>query len=81
MGGHGVLGQKPLNTQHREGRCTHKSPIMRRANALRESSKINSLKLNAASHNISSWYTDTDGFLEHSRSGGGLDYKGPSSRR
>ena len=32
--------------------------------------KNNSLKLNAASHNNASWYTDTDGFLEHSPSRG-----------
>ena len=31
--------------------------------------KTNSLKLNAASHNNASWYTDTDGFLEHLSSG------------
>ena len=35
-----------------------------------------SLKLNAASHNNASWYADTDGFLEHSSSGGNLYYKG-----
>ena len=28
-----------------------------------------SLMPNAASHNNASWYTDTDGFLEHSLSG------------
>ena len=39
--------------------------------------KKNSLKPNAASHNNASWYTDTDGFLEHSPSGGNLYYKGP----
>ena len=32
--------------------------------------KNNSLKPNAASHNNASWYTDTDGFLEHSPSWG-----------
>ena len=30
--------------------------------------KNNSLKLNAASHTTTSWYIDTDGFLEHSPS-------------
>ena len=30
----------------------------------------NSLNPNAASHNNTSWYTSTDGFLEHSPSGG-----------
>ena len=32
----------------------------------------NSLKLNAASHTTTSWHPDTDGFLEHSPSGGSL---------
>ena len=36
----------------------------------------NSLKPNAASHNNTSWYTDTDGFLEHSPSRRSLYYKG-----
>ena len=40
------------------------------------SKKISSLKLNAASHNNASWYTDLDGFLEHSPSQGSLYYKG-----
>ena len=38
----------------------------------------NSLKLNAASHNDASWYTDTDWFLEHSSSRGSLYYQGPT---
>ena len=38
----------------------------------------NSLKQNAASHNNASWYTDTDGFLEHSPSGRSLYYHDPS---
>ena len=41
-----------------------------------ESSKKNSPKPNAASHNNASWYTDTDGFIEHSPTRGSL-YKGP----
>ena len=36
----------------------------------------NSLKQNAASHNTTNWYTDIDGFLEHSPSRGSLYYKG-----
>ena len=36
---------------------------------------------NATSHNNTSWYTDTDGFLEHSLSKESLYYKGPPSRR
>ena len=45
-----------------------------------ESSK-NSLKPNSASYNNASWYTDTDGFLEHSPSGGSLYYKGPALQK
>ena len=41
-----------------------------------ESLQKNSLKTNAASHKNTSWYTDTEGFLEHSPSGGSLFYKG-----
>ena len=37
--------------------------------------KTQSLKLNAASHNNDSWYTDTDGLLQYSPSGGSLYYK------
>ena len=39
--------------------------------------KQNSLKLNASSHNNASWYTDTDGLLEHAPSGGSLYYEWP----
>ena len=37
-----------------------------------------SLKLNTASHKDASWYTDTDGFLEHLPSWGSLCYEGPT---
>ena len=68
-GSHAVFGQKLLDTQHRVGRSTCKSPIMKWANMSKESSK-NSQKLKeAAPHKNASWYTDTDGFLEHSPSG------------
>ena len=40
-----------------------------------------SLKLNAASRNNTSWSTDTDGFLEHSPSRGSLYYKRPSLQK
>ena len=65
------FGQKLLNTQHSLGRCAPKSPIMKWANMFRVFKK-NSLKLHTASHNNTNWYTDTDGFLEHSPSGGSL---------
>ena len=45
-GVHAVFAQKLLNTQRGVGRCAHKSPIMKWANALKESSKKNSLKPN-----------------------------------
>ena len=68
-----------LNIHHSVGRCAHKSPTMKWANLLKDSKK-NALKPNTASHNTS-WYTDADGFLEHSPSQGSLYYKGPLSRR
>ena len=43
--------------------------------------KKNSLKLTVASHNNASWYADTDGFLEHSPSGGSLYNKGPTLQK
>ena len=43
--------------------------------------KKNSVKPNTASHNHSSWCTDTDGFLEHSPSRGRLYYKGPALQK
>ena len=45
--------------------------------------KKNSLKLNAACHSPGNtlWYTDTNGFLEHSTSGGSLYYKGPAIQK
>ena len=43
--------------------------------------KEHSLKPNAGSHNNASWCTDTDGFLEHSPSGGSLYYKGPTLQK
>ena len=77
-GGHAIFAQKLLSTQGVVGRCAGKSLIMKWANALKESKKKNSLKQNAASHNNASWYTDTDGFLEHSPS---LYYKEPALQK
>ena len=68
-------------TEHSEqsvGRCANESPVMKWANALEESSEKNSLKPNTASHNTTIWYTDTDGFLEHSPRRGSLYYKEPA---
>ena len=66
-----MFGQKLLNTECCVGTWAHKSPTMKWANMLTEPSKKFT-----ASHNNTSWYTDTDGFLEHSSSGGNLYYKG-----
>ena len=77
-GGYVVFGQKLLNTQRGVGRYTCKSPIMKWTNAL--SLQKNSLKLNTASHNNTSWYTDADGCLEHLPSRW-VYYRGPPSRR
>ena len=79
--GHAVLGKKLLNTQCGMGGCTHKSPIMKWAKALKASSKKNSLKLNTASHNNASWYTSTDGTLERSLRRGSLYYKRPTLQK
>ena len=73
LGVHAIFGQKLLDTQRRVSRCAHKSAIMKWANTL--SLQKNSLKLKAASHNNASWYTDTDGFLEHSLSRRSLYHK------
>ena len=43
--------------------------------------KKNSLKPNMASHNTTSWHTDTDGFLEHSPSRGSLYYMEPTLQK
>ena len=80
-GGHAVFGQKLLNIQSGVGRYACKSPIMKWANLLKESSKKISLKLNAAFHNYTSWYMDTDGFLEDSPRGRSLYYKGPAVQK
>ena len=71
---------KTLTTQRSVGRCACKSPIMKWANTLKSLQK-NSLKLDTASHNNTSWYTDTDGFLEHSPSRGSLHFKGPALQK
>ena len=76
MGVMPFLVKKMLNTQRGAGRCAHKSPIMKWANVLKIL-KQNSLRPKATSHNKGNWYTDADGFLECSPSGGSLYYKAP----
>ena len=76
-GAHAVFGQKLLNIQCSVGRHTlihHPSWNGQVCWVF----KKHSLKPNATSHDDASWYTDTDGFLEHSPSGGSLYYKGPA---
>ena len=56
-----------VNYPHEMGKCVERD--------------FKKLKLKAASHNTTSWYTDTDWFLEHSPSGGDLYYKGPTLQK
>ena len=79
-GDHAIFGQKLLTTQHSVGRCARKSPSVKWANALKESSK-KFPEADAASHSSASWYSDRDGFLEHSPSREGLYYKGPALQK
>ena len=80
--GHGsrvVFAQKMLNTQQGVGRCTLLEITHgEMGKHVERVFKKNSLKLNAASHNNTSSYIGTDGFLERSPSGGSLYYKGPA---
>ena len=71
------FGQKLLNTQKCGQVClliTHHEM----GKHVERVFKKNALKLNIASHNR---YTGTDGFLEHSPSGGSLYYKGPALQK
>ena len=79
-GGQADIGQKLLSTHWDVDRYARISPIMEWANVLKVFKKI-SLKPNATSLNTTSWYTDTDGFLEHSHRGGSLYYKGPALQK
>ena len=79
--GHAIFSQKLLNTQCGVGRCTHKSLIMKWANAFRVFKKKNSPKPNAASCNNVSRYTDSNGFLEHSPSRESLYCKGTTLQK
>ena len=62
------------------GRCAHKYPH-EMSKYVERVFKKNSLKPNTASHNNTSWYPDTDGFLEYSPSWGSLYYKGPALQK
>ena len=71
--------QKLLNTQCIVGRCAHKSPGYETGKCVVLKKK--SLKMNAASHNNASWYTNTDGLLEHSLRKVSLYHKGPELKK
>ena len=73
-GGHAVFGENLLNTQHSVGRCVRKSPTMKWANALKESSK----KFTEAECSLSHWYR---WFLEHLPSRGNLHNKGSALQK
>ena len=74
--GHAVLGQKLLNTVQC-GQVHSSITHCEMGECVERVFKKNSLKPNTGCHNNVSWYTDTDGFLEHSPSRGSLYYKGP----
>ena len=63
IGGLAIFGQKLLNTQRGVGAYAYKLPNP--SICVERVFKKNLLKPNAASHNDTSWYTDTDVFLEH----------------
>ena len=73
------FGQKLLSTQCGGDRYTHKSPVMKGENVFRVFKK-SSLKPNTASHNNTNWYTDTDGFLQHSLAGKACTTRDPLLR-
>ena len=75
-----VFCQKLLNTQHRVGKCTGKSSIMKWANVLKESSEEFTNTKCILSQQCQ-WYPDTEGLLEHSPSGGAYTTRGLLSRR
>ena len=80
MGVMPVFGEKLLNTQHGVGKCTCKSPIMKWANTLEESSK----KFTEAMRSLSQQCqleTDTDGFLNTYPAGEACTTSGLPSRR
>ena len=79
-GGHAVFGQTLLNTQCSVNRHTHKSPIVKWANALSLHKKFTEVECNL-SQQCQVVYTDRDGFLEHLPSRGSLYYKGSNIQK
>ena len=77
--GHVIFGRKLVNSQCQRGQACLSITHHEWANML--SLQKSSLKSNIASHNTTSWHTDTDGFLERSPTGGNLYYKGPALQK
>ena len=76
---HAVFGQKLLNTQHGVGRCAremgkHIERIFKKKKKIIEAHR-------GLSPDSTSWYTDTDGSLAHSPSGGNQYYKRPTLQK
>ena len=75
----GAWGSRCFWSKTAQHRCACKSSIVKWASALKEFfKKLNFAEPNTACHNNASWYTDPDGFPEHSPSEGSLSYKGPA---
>ena len=77
---HAGFDQKLLNTQCSVNRHTHKSPIVKWANALSLHKKFTEVECNL-SQQCQVVYTDRDGFLEHLPSRGSLYYKGSNIQK
>ena len=63
------------------GQCAHKSPIMKWAKCWKRVFQKNFTEAERSLYNNASWYTDTEGFLEHPPSGGSLYYKRPALQK
>ena len=75
-----VFDQKLLNTQAHCGHGCSKITHHEMGKPVERLLRKQFTEANATSH-TTSWYTDTDGFLEHSPSGGRLYYKGPALQK
>ena len=76
-----IFWSKIAEHSARGGKCTPKLPIVKQASVLRESSKNLLKSMQPTIHNTTSRYTDTEGLLEHSPSGGSLYYKGSALQK
>ena len=74
---HAIFGRKLLNTQ-----CSALiNHLSWNEQTHWKSLQKNSLKLHAASDNDTSWYTGTEGFLQHSPCEESLYYRGPAHQK